>query len=91
MTVTRCRRCRGVIILVDSATTGRPVAVDAVPHADGNVTLTAAGAVSLTEDQVEVGQMVGSRRYCRHSSTCPRAKKRTGPTKRDQPPRSEDA
>jgi hypothetical protein len=91
MNVTRCKRCRGVIFLVDSAATSRPVAVDAVPHADGNVALTAAGAVFLAEDQVEMGRMLGSRRYCRHSSTCPRAKKRTGPTKRDQPPRSEDA
>lgn len=66
MNLARCRRCRQVILWVDSATTGRPVPLDAAPAADGNVTLGQAGATFLSPEQAETGRMLGTQRYKVH-------------------------
>ncbi len=74
MNLTRCKRCRQVILWTDNAATGRPIALDAVPHPDGTVAMTPAGAMVLTAEQADMGRRIGSRRYRRHLDTCPRAK-----------------
>lgn len=76
MNLARCRRCRQVILWVDSATTGRPVPLDAAPAADGNVALGQAGATFLSAEQAETGRMLGTRRYKPH--LCRKDLKRRG-------------
>lgn len=70
----RCTSCSAKILWVNSATSGRPMPLNAEPRANGNIVIID-GVGHVIGDDLMVSDTYDGPRYVSHFSTCPWAEK----------------